>query len=89
MLESGFKEVIKFNPEAYWDVVVKQNAYEIKNYFKEEAIAWSLEFLTKHLHIPMERLAVTVFKGNNIVSADNESAEIWKKNGIKEERIAF
>lgn len=38
MLESGFKEVIKFNPEAYWDVVVKQNAYEIKNYFKEEAI---------------------------------------------------
>ena len=63
--------------------------WSLGDYFKEEAIAWSLEFLTKHLHIPMERLAVTVFKGNNIVSADNESAEIWKKNGIKEERIAF
>lgn len=53
--------------------------WSLGDYFKEEAIAWSLEFLTKHLHIPMERLAVTVFKGNNIVSADNESAEIWKK----------
>ena len=63
--------------------------WSLGDYFKEEAIAWSLEFLTKHLNIPMERLAVTVFKGNNIVSADNESAEIWKKNGIKEERIAF
>lgn len=63
--------------------------WSLGDYFKEEAIAWSLEFLTKHLHIPMERLAVTVFKGNNIVLADNESAKIWKKNGIKEERIAF
>lgn len=63
--------------------------WSLGDYFKEDAIMWSYEFLTKHLNIPAERLAVTVFKGNDLVSADNESAEIWKKAGIKEERIAF
>ena len=63
--------------------------WSLGDYFKEEAISWSFELLTKHLNIPVERLAVTVFKGNDIVPADTESAEIWKKNGIKEERIAF
>ena len=63
--------------------------WSLGDYFKQEAITWSFEFLTKYLKIPVNRLAVTVFKGNDIVPADNESAEIWKKNGIKEERIAF
>lgn len=63
--------------------------WSLGDYFKEEAISWSFEFLTKHLNIPVERLAVTVFKGNDIVPADTESAEIWKKNGMKEDRIAF
>ena len=63
--------------------------WSLGGYFKEEAITWSFELLTKHLNIPVERLAVTVFKGNDIVPADTESAEIWKRNGIKEERIAF
>ena len=63
--------------------------WSLGDYFKEEAIAWSYEFLTKTLNIPAERLAVTVFKGNHLVPADNESAEIWKKAGIKEDRRAF
>ena len=63
--------------------------WSLGDYFKEDAIAWSYEFLTKTLSIPAERLAVTVFKGNHLVPADNESAEIWKKAGIKEDRIAF
>ena len=63
--------------------------WSLGDYFKEDAIAWSYEFLTKILNIPAERLAVTVFKGNHLVPADNESAEIWKKAGIKEDRIAF
>ena len=63
--------------------------WSLGDYFKEDAIAWSYEFLTKTLNIPAERLAVTVFKGNHLVPADNESAEIWKKSGIKEDRIAF
>ena len=63
--------------------------WSLGDYFKEDAIAWSYEFLIKTLNIPAERLAVTVFKGNHLVPADNESAEIWKKAGIKEDRIAF
>ena len=63
--------------------------WSLGDYFKKESITWSYELLTKHLNIPVERLAVTVFKGNDIVPADTESAEIWKSVGIKEERIAF
>ena len=63
--------------------------WSLGDYFKEDAIAWSYEFLTKILNIPAERLAVTVFKGNHLVPADSESAEIWKKAGIKEDKIAF
>ena len=63
--------------------------WSLGDYFKKEAIHWSFELLTKYLNIPVERLAVTVFKGNDIVEADYESAEIWKEVGIKEERIAF
>ncbi len=63
--------------------------WSLGDYFKKESISWSFEFLTKHLNIPVEKLAVSVFKGNDIVPADNESAEIWKSLGIKEEKIAF
>lgn len=63
--------------------------WSLGDYFKKESITWSFELLTKHLNIPIERLAVTVFKGNNIVPADTESADIWKSLGIPECRIAF
>ncbi len=63
--------------------------WSLGDYFKKESIAWSYELLTKYLNIPVEKLAVTVFKGNEIVPADTESADIWKSLGIKEERIAF
>ena len=63
--------------------------WSLGDYFKKESITWSFELLTKHLEIPVEKLAVTVFRGNDIVPQDAESAEIWKNVGIKEERIAF
>ncbi len=63
--------------------------WSLGDYFKKESIEWSFELLTKYLEIPVEKLAVTVFKGNDIVPADNESAEIWKNAGILEGRIAF
>jgi len=63
--------------------------WSLGDYFKKESITWSFELLTKKLNIPVEKLAVTVFKGNEIVPADYESAEIWKSLGINEERIVF
>ncbi|MBE6153757.1 MAG: alanine--tRNA ligase [Firmicutes bacterium] len=63
--------------------------WSLGDYFKKESIAWSFEFLTKELNIPIEKLAVTVFRGNDLVDADNESAEYWMEQGIPKERIAF
>lgn len=61
--------------------------WSLGDYFKEEAITWSFEFLTKVLNIPVERLAVTAFAGNEIAPQDNEAVQLWKSLGIKEERI--
>jgi len=63
--------------------------WSLGDYFKNESITWSFELLTKYLNIPVEKLAVTVFKGNDIVPADTESASIWEGLGIPKEKIAF
>ncbi|HBA37286.1 MAG TPA: alanine--tRNA ligase [Firmicutes bacterium] len=63
--------------------------WSLGDYFKKEAISWSFEFLTSVLNIPVERLAVTVFDGNDLVGRDTESAEIWKSLGIPDERISY
>ncbi len=62
--------------------------WSLGDYYKKEAINWSYEFITKVLKMPIERIAVTVFSGNEYIPFDKESYEIWKSLGIKEERIA-
>ena len=62
--------------------------WSLGDYFKGESIEWSFEFLTKHLNIPVEKLAVTVFAGNDLIPFDQESHDKWLSLGIKEERIA-
>ena len=61
--------------------------WSLGDYFKRESISMSFEFLTKHLNIPVERLAVTVFEGDELVPADEEAVEIWKCLGLSEEQI--
>jgi len=63
--------------------------WSLDDYFKEEAITLSFNFLTKVLNIPIEKLAVTVFKGNDLVGKDEESYNIWKNLGLPESRIKF
>ena len=63
--------------------------WSLGDYFKKEAITWSFEFLTEVLNIPVERLAVTIFKGNDILPKDDETYNIWKSLGIKDEHMAF
>ncbi len=62
--------------------------WSLGDYFKDEAIEWSFEFLTQVLNIPVERLAVTVFAGNDIIPFDEVSYNKWLSLGIKKERIA-
>ncbi|MDR3312669.1 MAG: alanine--tRNA ligase [Spirochaetaceae bacterium] len=71
--------------------------WSLGDYFKEGAIKMSFEFLTspKWLGIPVEKLAVTVFAGEEgtngsaDIPPDNESARVWKSLGIPENRIAY
>ena len=62
--------------------------WSLGDYFKDESIDWSFEFLTKKLHIPIERLAVTVFAGNDLIDFDEVSYNKWLSLGIPEGRIA-
>ena len=63
--------------------------WSLGDYFKEEAIAMSYEFLTKELGIPVEKLSVTCFAGDEDCKRDNITAQCWKKAGIPEDRIYY
>ena len=55
--------------------------WSLGDYFKEEMIPWSYEFLTgeNYLGIPSDKLAVTVFGGDDTLPCDNEAAALWEK----------
>lgn len=65
--------------------------WSLGDYFKEEAIKWSWEFLTseKWLGIPKEKLYVTVFEGDEDAPRDMESYEHWRGLGVAEDHIFF
>ena len=63
--------------------------WSLGDYFKEESVAMSFEFLTKELGIPVDRLSVTCFAGDEDAPKDIVTAECWKKAGIPEERIYY
>jgi alanyl-tRNA synthetase len=65
--------------------------WSLGDYFKEGAIEMSYEFLSspKWLGISRERLGVTVFEGDGTVPRDEESAAVWKRLGIPEDRIKY
>ena len=62
--------------------------WSLGDYFKEEAINFSFNFLTKELGIPLSQLAVTVFAGDEDCPFDEEAWNIWHNLGIPAERIA-
>ncbi|MCJ8332542.1 MAG: alanine--tRNA ligase [Lentisphaeria bacterium] len=64
--------------------------WSLGDYFKEEAIAYSFEFLTseKWLNLPIERLSITVFAGDDDAPFDEESYNFWIGHGIPAARIA-
>ena len=63
--------------------------WSLGDYFKEESIAMSFEFLTKELEIPVEKLSVTCFAGDEDCQRDEVTASCWKKAGIPEDRIYY
>ncbi len=65
--------------------------WSLGDYFKKEAISMSFEFLTgeQWLNIPIDRLSVTVFAGDDDAPRDEEAAGIWQDLGMPSERIYF
>ncbi len=63
--------------------------WSLGDYFKEEAIAMSYEFLTKELGFKPEQIKVTCFEGDENAPRDTQAAEIWMRHGIPEKNICF
>ncbi len=65
--------------------------WSLGDYFKEDSIAWSYEFLTdkKYLGFDPAKLHITVFAGEQGIPRDEESARIWMKLGIPKERLYY
>ena len=62
--------------------------FSFGDYFKEEAIVFAWEYLTKVLDLPKDRLCITYYRGDDSVPADLEAAKIWKKlTGWSDDRI--
>jgi alanyl-tRNA synthetase len=61
--------------------------FSFGDYFKADAISWAWEFVTQVIKLPVERLSVTVFKGEEGIPADDEARELWAKAGVPPHRI--
>jgi alanyl-tRNA synthetase len=62
--------------------------FSFGDYFKEEAIAFGWEFLSKEVGIQKERMKITIFNGDNEVPFDEDALKAWKKIGVSESIIS-
>ena len=65
--------------------------WSLGDYFKKEAISWSWEFLTspQWLGLDPDRLAFSVFAGDEDAPADTEAHDLWRACGVKEDHIFY
>jgi len=63
--------------------------WSLGDYYKEDAIRWSFEFLTDTLGLGLDRLGVTCFEGDSDVARDDESAGVWRELGVRAERVQW
>lgn len=65
--------------------------WSLGDYFKEEMIPWSYEFLTSenYLNIPKDKLSFSVFEGNEDAPRDDISADAWRSCGVHDDHIFY
>ena len=83
---NDIEEVVDNRHLTYFEML---GNWSLGDYFKEEAVSMSFEFLTKELGIPVDKISVTCFAGDEDAPRDEVTAECWRKAGIPDERIYF
>ena len=65
--------------------------WSLGDYFKKEAISWSWEFLTSpdYLGLDKDKLAFSVFAGDEDCPRDEEAHDIWRSMGVAEDHIFY
>ena len=63
--------------------------WSLGDYFKKESIGFSFEFLTDVLGFRVDQLAVTAFAGEGEIPRDDETADLWRSHGFKDDQIFF
>lgn len=63
--------------------------WSLGDYFKEDMIPWSFQFLTQFLKINPDNLHITCFKGDQDAPKDVKSAKLWQNQGINPKKIHF
>ena len=65
--------------------------WSLGDYFKHEMIPWSWEFLTseKYLGLDPDKLAFTVFEGDEDCPRDEEAANLWRSCGVKDDHLFY
>jgi len=61
--------------------------WSLGDYFKDESIKMSYDFLTEVIGIPSEKLAVTIFEGYKQIPRDDEAYDCWKRLGFRDDQI--
>lgn len=80
-------DIEEVGDESHLTFIEMLGNFSFGGYFKTEAIKLAYEFLFKELKLPLKDAIFTVFEGNKVVPEDKESAQIWKKLGILENKI--
>ena len=63
--------------------------WSLGDYFKKEKTAWTFELLTKVFGFEKDKICSTVFAGDNAAPRDDETAELLKNLGVREENIFY
>ena len=65
--------------------------WSLGDYFKKEMIPWSWEFLTSPdwLGLDPDKLAFTVFEGDADAPRDEEAANLWRAQGVKDDHLFY
>ncbi len=82
-------DIDEVGDEVYLTFFEMLGNWSLGDYFKEDAIKMSFEFLTEVLRLDKNRIGITCFEGDKDAEKDAVSANTWSELGIPKERIIF